>query len=103
VSGLEAEPEGAARCARCFRFNLARAAAKAAERGCARFTTTLTVSPRKNSRQVFEAGREVGPFWECDFKKRGGFEHSVAMSRQYGLYRQTTCGCEFSQPGAIGF
>ncbi len=96
VSGLEGEPEGGARCARCFRFNLARAAAKAAELECSRFTTTLTVSPRKNSRQVFEAGREAGPFFEIDFKKRGGFEHSVAKSRDFELYRQTTCGCEFS-------
>ncbi len=96
VAGLEREPEGGARCRRCFRFNLSRAARKAAELGCARFTTTLTVSPRKNSAQIFEAGRESGPFLDVDFKKQDGFAHSVAMSRQYGMYRQASCGCEFA-------
>jgi predicted adenine nucleotide alpha hydrolase (AANH) superfamily ATPase len=97
VAGLEQEPEGGARCRQCFRFRLARTAARMEELGCTRFTTTLTVSPHKKSADVFAAGRECGPFLELDFKKRGGFEHSVTMSMEYRLYRQTTCGCEFAQ------
>jgi epoxyqueuosine reductase len=96
VAGFENEPEGGERCRRCFRFRLARAAARAAELGCPRFTTTLTVSPHKNSAQIFEAGHEVGPFLELDFKKRDGFAHSLAQSRLYDLYRQNSCGCEFA-------
>jgi predicted adenine nucleotide alpha hydrolase (AANH) superfamily ATPase len=101
VAGLESEPEGGERCRRCFRFNLGRAARKAADLDCPRFTTTLTVSPRKKSAQVFEAGRESGPFLEVDFKKRNGFAHSVAMSRQYRMYRQSSCGCEFAPAGPV--
>lgn len=100
VAGLEAEPEGGARCARCFRFSLARAAARAAATGCARYTTTLTVSPRKRSADVIDAGRATSGaagFWELDFKKGGGFARGVAVSRSLGLYRQTFCGCEFSK------
>lgn len=96
VAGLEREPEGGERCRRCFRYNLKRAARQAAELDCPAFTTTLTVSPRKKSAMVFEAGRENGPFLELDFKKNDGFAHSVAMSKQYGMYRQPSCGCEFA-------
>ncbi|MFO7534070.1 MAG: epoxyqueuosine reductase QueH [Kiritimatiellia bacterium] len=97
VAGLEREPEGGSRCRRCFRFRLARAAARMQALDCPQFTTTLTVSPHKKSADVFEAGRECGPFLALDFKKRGGYEHSVAMSMEYRLYRQKTCGCEFAE------
>ena len=103
VAGFEGEPEGGARCDRCFRHNLARAAAKAAELGFEAFSTTLTVSPHKSSPRVFEAGREAaaarpgGPAFEArDFKKRDGFLDSVRLAKAYGLYRQDYCGCEFS-------
>jgi predicted adenine nucleotide alpha hydrolase (AANH) superfamily ATPase len=96
VAGLEGEPEGGARCKRCFRYRLERTAARLADLECSKFTTTLTVSPHKKSPDIFAAGRECGPFLELDFKKRGGYEHSVAMSLEYRLYRQKTCGCEFT-------
>ncbi len=104
VAGFEAEPEGGARCDRCFRHNLARAVAKAAELGFEAFSTTLTVSPHKSSPRVFAAGRAAaaerpgGPaFEERDFKKRDGFLDSVRLAKAYGLYRQDYCGCRFSK------
>ena len=100
--GCEDEPEKGARCARCFRYNLAKAAEWARERGFDAFTTSLTVSPHKPSAMVFEAGREAaeggGPaFLPEDFKKREGFKLSVARAKELGLYRQSYCGCEFSR------
>ena len=66
-------------------------------RGIGEFTTSLTVSPHKVSSQVFAAGREAGDgFAEIDFKKGGGFQLSVARSKELNLYRQSYCGCEFS-------
>lgn len=56
VQGLENEPEKGARCEKCFEFRLDRTAQKAKELGIKYFTTTLTVSPHKVSRQVFAAG-----------------------------------------------
>lgn len=105
VAGLEAEPEGGRRCEACFRHNLARTAVQAAEQGFGGFTSTLTVSPHKRSAAVFEAGHAVevegGPrFVACDFKKGGGFLRSVELARAFGLYRQTYCGCEFSERSA---
>ena len=32
-----------------------------------------------------------------EFRKRGGFQRSIELSRQYDLYRQNYCGCVFSR------
>ena len=100
--GFEGEPEKGARCARCFRYNLAKAAEWARANGAELFTTSLTVSPHKPSAMVFAAGRDAeqegGPkFLAEDFKKREGFKLSVARAKELGLYRQSYCGCEFSK------
>lgn len=101
VRGFEQEPEGGARCARCFRLRLAECAEKARELGFDFFGTTLTVSRHKNAvliNSIGEAlGRETGAVWlPSDFKKNNGEARSVELSEQYGIYRQNYCGCEFS-------
>ena len=102
AKGFEQEPEKGARCARCFRYSLARTAAWAAAHGYEAFTTSLTVSPHKFSPAVFAAGREAAErgiglsFLEVDFKKKDGFLRSLKRSSELGLYRQDYCGCEFS-------
>ena len=32
-----------------------------------------------------------------DFKKKGGYLRSIALSEEYHLYRQDYCGCVFSK------
>ncbi len=100
VAGLEAEPERGRRCEACFAFNLARAADYARLHGFDGFTTTLTISPHKSSATIFRVGASLGPFLAVDFKKADGFRRGLALSREYGLYRQAYCGCEFSRPPA---
>ena len=102
VRGLEGEKEGGARCFVCFRLRLERTAREARLRGFDYFATTLTVSPLKNARLIntigFAVAEEVGvPYLPSDFKKRGGYLHSVRLSEEYGLYRQDYCGCAFSK------
>ena len=58
----------------------------------------MSVSPRKNAAAINRIGRRIAAkyglrFLEADFKKKGGFEKSVELSRRYGLYRQNFCGC----------
>ncbi len=96
VRGYEDEPEGGKRCRLCFAFNLSRARRKADELGIEQFTTTLTLSPHKNSPLIFSIARELGGFLEENFKKKNGFARSVQLSRELNLYRQDYCGCEFS-------
>ena len=107
AAGYENEPEKGARCARCFRYNLAKTAAYAAEHGISSFTTSLTVSPHKVSSMIFEAAENLKfrcspspstfTFLPYDFKKREGFKLSVKRAEELGLYRQSYCGCEFSK------
>lgn len=66
------------------------------------FCTTLTLSPLKSSEVLNVIGEEIGKahglsFLPSDFKKRGGYQKSIELSKQYDLYRQNFCGCEFSR------
>lgn len=102
AAGYEDAPEGGARCARCFRLRLEHTAAAAQENGYDLFGTTLTLSPLKNAELInrigFEAGERYGvEYLPSDFKKRGGYQHSLDLSREHCLYRQNYCGCAFSK------
>ena len=105
AKGYEGEPEGGARCARCFFLRLKRTAQEAKARGYDFFGTTLTVSPLKNAKLINEIGlrlqEELGVgYLPSDFKKRGGYLRSVALSKEHALYRQNYCGCKFSKQRA---
>lgn len=103
VRGLEAEPEGGARCTVCFRLRLEETARLAKELGYEYFCTTLSVSPHKDAERLNRIGTELaeryGVKWlPSDFKKREGYKRSIELSREYGLYRQDYCGCLYSKP-----
>ena len=62
------------------------------------FATTLTVSPHKNAPLINAIGEKLaedhGVLWlPSDFKKRDGYRRSIELSHEYGLYRQSWCGC----------
>ncbi len=102
VKGLENEPEGGQRCFRCYELRLREAAALAQKGGFDYFTTTLSISPYKNAQKLHEIGeclaKEYGVAQlPSDFKKCGGYQRSVTLSGEYGLYRQDYCGCVFSR------
>lgn len=102
VKGMESEPEGGSRCTECFRLRLVRTAQAAIRTGNQLFGTTLTVSPHKNYNIISAIGCEIAntcglEFLDMDFKKKAGFQRSIQMSKEYGLYRQNYCGCEFSK------
>ena len=96
AAGYENEPEKGKRCARCFRYNLAKTAEFARANGIESFTTSLTVSPHKVSAMIFAASDDPA-FLKMDFKKKEGFKLSVKRAEELGLYRQSYCGCEFSK------
>ncbi|MGL6198323.1 MAG: epoxyqueuosine reductase QueH [Lachnospiraceae bacterium] len=101
AKGLEQIPEGGERCFRCYELRLKEAARQAAAGGYDYFTTTLSISPMKNAAKINEIGERVGREYgvnhlPSDFKKRGGYQRSIELSKEYGLYRQDYCGCEFS-------
>lgn len=104
VRGLESEKEGGKRCEACFALRLAKTAETAEKLGCDYFATTLTISPLKNAALINRIGEQLAEdksvqWLYSDFKKRGGYLRSLRLSEQYGLYRQSYCGCEFSKRG----
>ena len=101
VKGLEREPERGGRCTVCYRLRMRCAAQYAAKHGFDWFTTTLSVSPHKDAVRINTIGAELEKeygvcFLPGEFKKRDGYKRSLELSREYGLYRQDYCGCEFS-------
>ncbi len=101
VRGLENEPERGKRCYECYKLRLKRTAKLAKELGVDYFTTTLSISPMKNAEWLNSIGEELGDEYEIsylpsDFKKKGGYQRSIELSKEYDLYRQDYCGCVFS-------
>lgn len=101
AAGLESAKEGGARCEKCFALRLNETARQAEKLGFEYFATTLTISPLKNAEKINLCGEAavVGNvmYLPTDLKKRERYKRSIELSREYGLYRQSFCGCEFSQ------
>lgn len=102
VRGMEHLPEGGERCKVCYELRLRKTAEIAKENGFDYFTTTLSISPYKNSTWLNEIGlmleAEHGiPYLCSDFKKKNGYKRSIELSKEYGLYRQDYCGCIYSK------
>lgn len=101
AKGFENEPEGNARCNRCFLLRLEKTAQYAKKHGFDCFTTTLSVSPLKDAKKLNEIGKALGEkysvsYLESDFKKQNGYKRSCELSKQYDMYRQDFCGCIYS-------
>jgi len=101
IKGLENEPEGGRRCAKCFEFRLHETLKNAKELGYEIFTTTLTTSPFKDTNLINSIGSKSAidsavAFQINQFGKDGGYQRSIESSKQYGLYRQKYCGCQYS-------
>lgn len=124
---LQTEPEKGERCRRCYKFRMKRAYEYAEKNNFTWFTTTLSISPHKDSEKINTIGRELEKtsekgldesekkllanetktndslfsshtkFLPADFKKKGGFLRSTQLSEEYGLWRQDYCGCVYSK------
>ncbi len=102
AAGMTEETEGGARCYRCYRLRLCKTAEEAKAGAFDYFTTTLSISPHKNAQWLNEIGGELEkvygvPYLYSDFKKKGGYQRSIVLSREHHLYRQDYCGCVYSK------
>jgi len=101
VRGYESLEEGSTRCFICYELRLTKAVEYARKHNFDYFTTTLSISPYKNSKKLNEIGRKLEnkynvKYLYSDFKKKNGYKRSLELSKEYNLYRQDYCGCEFS-------
>ena len=102
IKGFEKYEEGGARCFRCYRQRLEETAKYAAENNYDYFTTTLSISPHKDSQILNRLGKFLSEKYKVnylfsDFKKKNGFKRSVELTDKFNMYRQDYCGCEFSR------
>ena len=100
--GLEKEKERGKRCYKCYELRLKETAKVAEELNFDYFTTTLSISPYKNSKWLNEIGENLNKEFKptylyADFKKKNGYKRSIELSQEYGLYRQDYCGCIYSK------
>lgn len=100
--GLEDKKEGDIRCYKCYKLRLEKTALVARENNFDYFTTTLSISPYKNSKWLNEIGKELSDKYKvnylyADFKKKNGYKRSIELSNIYHLYRQDYCGCIYSK------
>lgn len=103
IAGLENDMEGGLRCLECFKIRLNKTVKVGLDNQMEYFTTTLTVSPHKNSENINKIGVDIASKYKgriryllSDFKKAGGFLKSLQLSEKNDMYRQEYCGCIFS-------
>ena len=106
--GYENEKEGGARCTKCFYLRLDKTAKIAKEKGFDYFTTTISVSPYKDSQKLNKIGEVLSEKYDIkylysDFKKKEGYKRSNILAKKYNLYRQHYCGCEYSLSEALEY
>ena len=100
--GMEEVKEGGSRCHRCYEMRLRKTAEMAKKEGFDYFTTTLTISPHKDSQVLNRIAEDIAcqigvKNLPSDFKKKGGYKRSCEITREHGLYRQDYCGCVYSK------
>ncbi len=101
IAGLEEEKEGGNRCIECFKLRLLKTAEFAKNNYYDIFTTTLTVSPHKNSNNIFNVAKAIEEEYKVkflyeNFKKNNGYLRSIEITKETGMYRQEYCGCQYS-------
>lgn len=101
AKGKEDLKEGGERCFLCYELRLEETAKLAKTMNFDYFTTTLSISPLKNSNKLNEIGQSLSMKYDVtylvsDFKKKNGYKRSVEISKEYDMYRQDYCGCVFS-------
>ena len=97
---LGPRPQEPDRCRACYAWRLSAAAREAARRGCRAFATTLAFSKRQKHDLILEEGQRAAALYGLDFfyvDWRTGWARGHESARAFGLYRQSYCGCLFSE------
>jgi len=101
IKNYENDIEGGQRCYLCYELRINKTANLAKQNKFDYFSTTLSVSPYKNVNRINKLGEMAEKtynvkFLYADFKKQNGYKQSIELSKNYELYRQDYCGCEYS-------
>ena len=102
IKGLEMEPERGARCTVCFDMRFERTALYAQENGFNLITSTLGISRWKNMEQINDCGVRAANryddvnYWTFNWRKQGGAQRMIEISKREAFYQQEYCGCVYS-------
>lgn len=102
VKGLEWEPERGRRCTTCFDMRFERTALYAHENGFPLFTSCLGISRWKNMEQINSCGQRAAArypglsYWDYNWRKQGGSDRMIEISKREEFYQQEYCGCIYS-------
>jgi len=102
AKGMEFEPERGIRCTMCFDMRFERTALYGHEHGFTVFTSSLGISRWKNMEQINDSGTRAAShyanmtYWTFNWRKEGGSQRMIEISKQEHFYQQEYCGCVYS-------
>ena len=102
AKGMEWEPERGIRCTMCFDMRFEKAAEYAHENGFPVFTSCLGISRWKDMNQINGCGHRAAEkyddviYWDYNWRKEGGSQRMIEISKRERFYQQEYCGCVYS-------
>lgn len=102
TKGLENEPERGIRCTQCFDMRFERTAAYAHLHHYDIICSTLGISRWKNMEQINACGIRAAArypnliYWTYNWRKDGGSQRMLEISKEEEFYQQQYCGCVYS-------
>jgi len=102
AKGMENEPERGLRCTMCFDMRFERTALYAHEHGFPVITSSLGISRWKNMSQINDCGHRAAEpypgmsYWDYNWRKGGGSQRMIEISKREHFYQQEYCGCVYS-------
>lgn len=102
AKGMEWEPEKGIRCTMCFDMRFERTALYAHEHGFPVITSCLGISRWKNMQQINDCGERAAAkyegmsYWTFNWRKQGGAQRMLEISKREHFYMQEYCGCIYS-------
>jgi predicted adenine nucleotide alpha hydrolase (AANH) superfamily ATPase len=101
TKGQENEPERGERCSTCFDMRFEVTAKYASENGFDIISSTLGISRWKDMEQINASGTRSSapyhiPYWDFNWRKKGGSSRMLELSKKEGFYQQEYCGCVYS-------
>ena len=102
AKGMEKMPERGPRCAMCFDMRFERTALYAHENGFSVICSSLGISRWKDMNQINDCGARAAAkydgmkYWDFNWRKGGGAQRMIEISKRERFYQQEYCGCVFS-------
>ena len=101
TKGQELEPERGARCTTCFDMRFQKTAKYASENNFDIISSTLGISRWKDMKQINDSGPKSSkphniPYWDINWRKKGGSSRMLEISKKENFYQQEYCGCVYS-------